>query len=65
MKQVAPPRSLEFVLRGLLSERDREDVSYIPARRVWQCKTRHPKNQFSAELTPEIGVERNPNIVRL
>jgi transposase-like protein len=28
----------------------RADVSYVPARRVWQCKTRHPKNQFSAKV---------------
>jgi transposase-like protein len=28
----------------------RTDVSYVPARRVWQCKTRHPKNQFSAKV---------------
>jgi hypothetical protein len=26
------------------------DVSYIPARRVWQCKTRHPKSQFSVKV---------------
>jgi hypothetical protein len=25
-------------------------VSYIPARRVWQCKTRHPKAQFSVKV---------------
>jgi hypothetical protein len=25
----------------------REDVSFVPSRRVWQCKTRHPKAQFS------------------
>jgi transposase-like protein len=28
----------------------RKDVAYVPARRVWQCKTRHPKNQFSAKV---------------
>jgi transposase-like protein len=28
----------------------RADVSYVAARRVWQCKTRHPKNQFSAKV---------------
>jgi hypothetical protein len=28
----------------------RTDVTYIPARRVWQCKTRHPKAQFSAKV---------------
>jgi len=25
----------------------RKDVSFVPSRRVWQCKTRHPKAQFS------------------
>jgi transposase-like protein len=28
----------------------RTDVSYVPARRVWQCKSRHPKCQFSAKV---------------
>ncbi len=28
----------------------RMDVAYIPARRVWQCKTRHPKSQFSVKV---------------
>lgn len=28
----------------------RTDASYVPARRVWQCKTRHPKSQFSAKV---------------
>jgi transposase-like protein len=28
----------------------REDVAYIPARRVWQCKTRHKKCQFSVKV---------------
>lgn len=28
----------------------RMDVSYVPARRVWQCKTRHPKAQFSIKV---------------
>jgi transposase-like protein len=28
----------------------RDDVSYVPARRVWQCKTRHPKSQFSIKI---------------
>ncbi|HML18216.1 MAG TPA: IS1595 family transposase, partial [Bryobacteraceae bacterium] len=28
----------------------RKDVAYIPVRRVWQCKTRHPKAQFSAKV---------------
>ncbi len=25
----------------------RKDVAFVPSRRVWQCKTRHPKSQFS------------------
>jgi transposase-like protein len=28
----------------------RTDASYVPARRVWQCKTRHPKTQFSIKV---------------
>lgn len=28
----------------------RDDVSYVPARRVWQCKTRHSKSQFSIKV---------------
>src|SRR5258706_10682819 len=28
----------------------RKDVSYIPARRLWQCRTRHPKAQFSVKV---------------
>lgn len=28
----------------------RTDVTYVPARRVWQCKTRHPKCQFSVKV---------------
>src|SRR5579872_7076889 len=28
----------------------RTDVSYVPKRRVWQCKTRHPKAQFSIKV---------------
>lgn len=28
----------------------RKDVSYVPARRVWQCKTRHSKSQFSIKV---------------
>ena len=28
----------------------RADVSYTPARRLWQCKTRHPKFQFSVKV---------------
>ena len=27
----------------------RADVSYVPSRRFWQCKTRHPKAQFSVK----------------
>src|SRR5262249_15176813 len=26
------------------------DVTFVPARRVWQCKTRHPKCQFSVKV---------------
>jgi transposase-like protein len=28
----------------------RRDVSYVPKRRVWQCKSRHPKCQFSIKV---------------
>ncbi len=28
----------------------RTDAAYIPARRVWQYKTRHPKAQFSIKV---------------
>lgn len=28
----------------------RRDVTYVPARRVWQCKSRHPKCQFSVKV---------------
>jgi hypothetical protein len=28
----------------------RTDVTFVPARRVWQCKTRHPKCQFSIKV---------------
>lgn len=28
----------------------REDVTFIAARRVWQCKTKHPKRQFSVKV---------------
>jgi len=28
----------------------RTDVSYVPARRLWQCKTRHAKCQFSVKV---------------
>lgn len=27
-----------------------ERVAYVPTRRVWQCKTRHPKSQFSIKV---------------
>jgi transposase-like protein len=27
----------------------RSDVAYVPSRRLWQCKTRHPKAQFSVK----------------
>lgn len=27
-----------------------EKVAYVPTRRVWQCKTRHPKAQFSIKV---------------
>ena len=27
-----------------------EKVSYVPTRRVWQCKTCHPKSQFSIKV---------------
>lgn len=26
------------------------EVSFVPSRRVWQCKTRHPKCQFSVKV---------------
>src|SRR5579872_5979854 len=26
---------------------ERKDVAFVPSRRLWQCKTRHPKSQFS------------------
>jgi transposase-like protein len=29
---------------------DREGAKYIPARRVWQCKTRHKGSQFSIKV---------------
>jgi transposase-like protein len=28
----------------------RKDAAFVPARRVWQCKTRHPKAQFSIKV---------------
>jgi len=28
----------------------RADVSYVVSRRVWQCKSRHPKSQFSVKV---------------
>ncbi|MGH9426665.1 MAG: transposase [Terriglobia bacterium] len=27
-----------------------EDVAFLPSRRLWQCKTRHPKAQFSVKV---------------
>jgi transposase-like protein len=27
-----------------------KNISYLPSRRVWQCKTRHPKCQFSVKV---------------
>jgi transposase-like protein len=27
-----------------------EGAKYMPSRRVWQCKTRHPKSQFSIKV---------------
>ncbi|HEV3511964.1 MAG TPA: IS1595 family transposase [Candidatus Sulfotelmatobacter sp.] len=27
-----------------------QEVSFVPSRRVWQCKTRHPKCQFSIKV---------------
>src|SRR5580658_5825954 len=27
-----------------------KDVGYIASRRLWQCKTRHPKSQFSVKV---------------
>src|SRR5438093_6270827 len=27
-----------------------KDVSFVPSRRVWQCKTRHPRAQFSIKV---------------
>src|SRR5579859_206260 len=27
-----------------------KEVAYVPSRRVWQCKTRHPKCQFSIKV---------------
>ncbi len=27
-----------------------EGVGFVPSRRVWQCKTRHPKSQFSIKV---------------
>jgi transposase-like protein len=29
---------------------DREDVRYIATRRLWECKERHPKRQFSVKV---------------
>src|SRR6202045_1476778 len=27
-----------------------KDVGYMPSRRLWQCKSRHPKSQFSVKV---------------
>src|SRR5947207_1270529 len=27
-----------------------ESVTFMPSRRLWQCKTRHPKRQFSVKV---------------
>lgn len=27
-----------------------KNVSFVPSRRLWQCKTRHPKSQFSVKV---------------
>ncbi|MGB8413919.1 MAG: transposase [Candidatus Binatus sp.] len=27
-----------------------KDASFVPSRRLWQCKTRHPKAQFSVKV---------------
>jgi transposase-like protein len=35
------PRGVECPTCG------RKDVAFVPSRRLWQCKTRHPKAQFS------------------
>ena len=29
---------------------DRRDVTFIPTRRLWECKGKHPKRQFSAKV---------------
>jgi transposase-like protein len=26
------------------------EVSFIPTRRIWECKTKHPKRQFSVKV---------------
>ena len=28
----------------------RKDAAFVPSRRLWQCKTRHPKSQFSIKV---------------
>jgi len=40
-----------------------ENVSFVPSRRLWQCKTRHPKAQFSIKVgtifeDSPIGLDR-------
>jgi transposase-like protein len=52
-----PDVSLDFVAR--LRWRDgkaicptcgRDDVRFIPTRRIWECKSKHPKRQFSVKV---------------
>src|SRR5271163_3897944 len=40
-----------------------DKVSFVPSRRIWQCKTRHPKAQFSIKVgtifeDSPLGVEK-------
>src|SRR5262245_3101466 len=35
---------------GECSTCGRKDVSYLAAQKRWQCKTKHPKRQFSAKV---------------
>ena len=32
-----------------------EGATYMPTRRVWQCKNRHPKSQFSIKVGTIFG----------
>jgi transposase-like protein len=52
-----PDRSLEFMAtlrwpNGIVScpNCDSDDVRFIPTRRLWECKTKHPKRQFSIKV---------------